>query len=120
MASENETVAGNTDATLDKKTLRILGLSILSAFFFALGGVATAAQEFVVWIPLRLTGLLILAGLTLGLVAMVRAARVLFVTPPTARIQLWRLVWSLFFGVLPPLVFLVWAFLQNGLLGALL
>jgi len=30
--------------------------------------VATAAQEFVVWIPLRLTGLLILAGLTLGLV----------------------------------------------------
>jgi len=24
------------------------------------------------------------------------------------------------FGVLPPLVFLVWAFLQNGLLGALL
>jgi len=31
-------------------------------FFFALGGVATAAQEFVVWIPLRLTGLLILPG----------------------------------------------------------
>ena len=88
---------------------RALAGAIGGAFLFALGGVGTWVQEYAVWVPHWVASLLIRAGLTLGLAAVALAAWLLFTRPPLERPALRQVAWSLFFGALPPVVFLAWA-----------
>ena len=95
-------------------------LAVGSAFLFAMGGVATWAQEFVVWIPQRVASICILLGLCFGLWALIRAARVLFSGAVLARRQHWALLWTILLAAIPPLVFLSWVlWMQFSLAAAL-
>ena len=93
-------------------------LAVVAAFLFALGAVATWAQEFVVWLPHRLASVLMLAGLVLSVWSLVLSARRLFAPPPSERSELQELAGAIFFAALPPCVFLVWAVWLHVVLGA--
>jgi len=83
-------------------------LALVAAFLFALGGVATGAQEFLVWIPQRMASICIVLGLACSLWALVQAARVLFSGVALVRRQHWALLWTILLAAIPPLVFLAW------------
>ena len=87
---------------------RSWALAVISAFLFALGGVATWAQEFAVWIPQRVASVCIVCGLACGLWALVQSARSLFGGASLARQQHWTILWTLLLSAMPPLVFLTW------------
>ena len=84
-------------------------LALVAAFLFALGGVATGAQEFMVWIPQRVASICIVLGLACSLWALIQAARILFFVVVLARRQLWSLLWTILLAAVPPLVFIAWA-----------
>jgi len=88
---------------------RSWALAVVSAFLFALGGVATWAQELEVWIPQRAASVCILLGLLCGFVSLLLAARALFRGPALSRRQQWTILWAILLAAIPPLVFLTWA-----------
>ena len=96
------------DAYVDKISPGAWTLAVFSAFLFALGGVATWAQEFLVWIPQRVASICIVLGLACSLWALIQAARVLFSGWVLVRRQNWALLWTILLAAIPPLVFIVW------------
>lgn len=83
-------------------------LSLVAAFLVALGGVATWAQEVMVWIPQRAASICIVLGLACSLWALIQAARILFCGVSLARRQHWAILWTILLAAIPPLVFLAW------------
>jgi hypothetical protein len=83
-------------------------LALVAAFLFALGGVATWAQEFMVWIPQRAASICIVLGLACSLWALIQAARILFSGVALARRRHWSLLWTILLAAIPPLVFIAW------------
>jgi hypothetical protein len=78
------------------------------AFLFALGGVATAAQEFLVWIPQRVAAFCVVAGLAGCFVSLVQLVRVLFGGSEGSGAEQRVMLGTMVLASLPPIVFLVW------------
>ncbi len=78
------------------------------SFLFALGGVATAAQEFLVWIPQRVAAFCVVAGLAGCFAALVLLVRVLFGGPDGSRAEQRAMLGTMMLASLPPVVFLAW------------
>lgn len=111
--------ASNVSARASERAARqAWSLAVVAAFLFALGAVATWAQEFVVWLPHRLASVLMLAGLALSVWSLTVSARRLFAPPPPARAELRALAGAIFFSALPPCVFLAWAVWLHVVLAA--
>lgn len=95
-------------ATFERLSRGAWAMAVVAAFLFSLGGVATWAQEFLVWIPQRVASVLILLGLACSLAALIQSARVLFAGSGLARQQNWAILWAILLAAVPPLVFLAW------------
>ena len=87
---------------------RSWALAVVSSFLFALGAVATWAQEFMVGLSHRAASILMLAGLLLSVGSLALAARLLFSGATLDRRQNRSLLYSLLFAALPPVAFLSW------------
>ena len=93
---------------INKLSRKAWAVAVVSALLFALGVVATGAQEFWVWIPQRLASIVVLLGLGGSVVALVQVARVLFSGADLGRRQHWTLLGTIVLAGLPPLVFIGW------------
>ena len=83
-------------------------LAVVSAFLFALGGVATWAQELYVWIPQRVASICIVLGLASSLWALIQATRILFSGAALTRRHHWAILWAILLAAIPPLAFIGW------------
>jgi hypothetical protein len=83
-------------------------LAMAGAFLFALGGVATAAQEFLVWIPQQVASAGVVLGLASCFASLVQVMRALFADQESSRGQQRALLGTMLLAGLPPAVFLVW------------
>ena len=96
------------DDYVDKISRGAWALAVVAAFLFALGGVATWAQEFWVWVPQRVASSCIVLGLVCSLWALIQTSRVLFSGVVLARKQNWAVLWAMLLAAIPPLVFVTW------------
>ncbi|MEI8243796.1 MAG: hypothetical protein WCI17_11055 [bacterium] len=96
------------DVQADQISRRAWGWAVVAAFLFALGGVATWAQEFWVWIPQRVASVCIVLGLAASLWSLILATRVLFSGVALARRQNGSLLWTMLLAGVPPLAFVAW------------
>jgi hypothetical protein len=87
---------------------RAWALAVISAFLFALGGVAARAQEFWVWISNRVASFLMVLGLLCSLISVIYAARVIFSRVVLTKRQQGLLLGSILLAALPPVAFLLW------------
>ncbi|MEI6211290.1 MAG: hypothetical protein WCR06_06655 [bacterium] len=92
----------------DKPNQQAWALAVTAAFLFALGGVATWAQEFYVWIPQRAATISIVFGLACSLGAMILTTRVIFSGAVLAGRQNRAMLWTTLLAAVPPLAFLAW------------
>jgi hypothetical protein len=95
-------------AQMMRSTQQAWLLAMAGALLFALGGVATAAQEFLVWIPAQVASAGVVLGLAGCFAALVQVMRVLFADPASARGQQRALLGTMLLAALPPAVFLLW------------
>ena len=106
------------DAQVEQTSLRAWAFAVVAAFLFALGGVATWAQEFLVWIPQRIASVCIVFGLACSFWALIQATRVVFSGVALPRRQNWAILGTILLAAIPPLAFVAWVIWMRITMGA--